>query len=374
MLLSILACIEEVKDTGATDTADADTDTDTDSDTDTDTGTDTGTDTLPTMALVATVADDYSAGVLATVSLADWSVADSITTSPTDVGLDYDDGAVYLMGRWGSDYVRKYAPGSWDEPTWEVSTGTKSNPYVARECDGKLFVTLYGRKNLGVYDPATGVVAGTVDLSAYDDGDGYPEASSMVESDGKLYIALNQLDQDNRWAADGGKIVEVDCASMTVTQDWSAEPNPSIGEWPGVGMVVTTGVYDVAGDGAVYSFSPGNGLSAALWTETAEVGDLAGAAMVDATHGIVLTTDADSVTTARCYDSGTTAAVMQTNSYISGVVPVGDGTTVWVLGRYNYANPDSSGGIAVIDAQVCADLTASGWLTLGFSPSAVAFY
>ncbi len=370
MLLSLLACIEEVKETGLVDTADADTDTDTDTDTDAD----ADTDTLPTMALVATVADDYSAGVLATVSLADWTTTDSITTSPTDIGLDYDDGAIYLMGRWGSDYVRKYAPGSWDEPTWEVSTGSKSNPYVARECGGKLFVTLYGRKNLGVYDPATGVAAGTVDISAYDDGDGYPEASSMVESDGKLYVALNQLDQDNRWVANGGKIIEVDCASMSVTQDWAAEPNPSIHTWPGMGMVVTTGVYDTPADGAVYGFSPDTGLSAALWTETAELGDLAGAAMVDATHGLLLTTDADSVTTAWCYADGGTTQLMQTNSYISGVVPVGDGATVWVLGRYNYANPDSTGGIAVIDALSCADHTASGWHTLGFSPSAVAFY
>ncbi|MBM4391284.1 MAG: hypothetical protein FJ090_09190 [Deltaproteobacteria bacterium] len=255
-----------------------------------------------------------------------------------------------------------------------MSTGTKSNPYEARECEGKLFVTLYGRKNIGVYDPSTGVAAGTVDISAYDDGDGYPEASSMVEADGKLYVALNQLDQDNRWVANGGKIIEVDCATMSVTQGWAAEPNPSIRQWPGVGMLVTTGVYDVEGDGALYSFTPGAGLSAALWSESAEVGDLAGAAMVDATHGVLLTTSADNVTTAHCYDNGTVASVMQTTSYVSSVSAVGDGATVWVLGRYNYANPDSSGGIAVIDAQACADLTASGWHTLGFSPSAVAFY
>ncbi|RME25168.1 MAG: hypothetical protein D6798_09550, partial [Deltaproteobacteria bacterium] len=222
------------------------------------------TDGTQTTAVVATLAQDYSTGSLAEISIADWTVTDEITTTSGDPHVSVDDGYVFQINSYGYDTVRVYTPGDYSAPVMELSVGTSgpgpnpsTNPYDAHICDGKLFVSLYGRDYLPWYDPSSGLLGGTVDLSAYADGDNSgPEANQMVERDGKLYVGLNRLDRNSGWTTVGGKVIEIDCETGTITNDWDVAGNTQVFDWEGHSEVLAGGSAYGDQGGGLYVIDP----------------------------------------------------------------------------------------------------------------------
>ena len=224
--------------------SDADTDTDADSDTDADTDTDTDTDVQgQTMAIMTTT--DFSVGALVTADL-DTHELTELTDIPSDATVVAEDGVIYVLARYGYDWVRIYDPSDLSEPTIEFSVGENNNPYDVESCGDNLFVALYGADYVGVYDPATGTLSGTVSLEDFLDGDGVgPEASSLVEAGGKLYVGMNRLDRSGEWwVGAGGKVAEVDCTTFEVTNSWDAGGNTQIFDHDGETVLATHEAFD----------------------------------------------------------------------------------------------------------------------------------
>lgn len=388
MLISLLlACPPEIpEDTSTSGDTSADTgdtadtaDTAETGDTDTDSGY-----TAPdySTAVVTTVSDDYASGVLATIDIDTWTITDSVATAPTDNSVVAEDGMVYVLGRYGYDYIRVYEPGSWSEPVAEFSLGDYANPQDVAMCGGKLYVSSYGTSTLTTYDPSTWLLNGAVDLGAYADADGIPEIAGMVELGDTLYVELQQLDQSSYpWLAAGGMVAAVDCATATVTQTWNGLINVTLREWPGHdALIARTGVYyrpnyTLDLDGGVMVLDPATGLSNAYVSEATLGENITDLVMVDDVHGLMLTGDADDISTAWCWNIETNAMteLFSTGSYLQGL-GADDKGNAWIVARTYYKDPSSQGGIITVDAKACVAGSETWHQDLTYAPYAVAFY
>jgi hypothetical protein len=328
-LIALLGCPPSTDVQDTSDTSDTEADADTDADTDTDT--DADSDAPHSVAIFAT--SDYSTGALAELNLTDGTLVDTRADIASDAAVSVSGGTVYGLGRSGANYVRAYTPGEYGSPTLEFGVGEGANPQSAKVCAGSLFVSLYALPHLAIYNTETGVLEGTVDLSAYADADGSPEAAGMVQHGDTLFVALNNLDTAGSWGPAGdGHIVQVDCATASVTDGWAIGANVSISDWPGRDntLVARTGVwgeYDDEGvyhslfDGEVLVLDTAAGtLSDAKYTETDA--NLWWFGMGPGDTGVAFTSNADWSYSAWCVDASADewqfSELINTYNFLSG--------------------------------------------------------
>ncbi len=355
MILYALACAPELPEDSAVDTAGGD-------------------DSSVATAVVTTTSADYASGVLATVDIATMAITDRIVTAPSDSQVLREDGLIYVLGRSGADLVRVYEPGSWAEPIQEFSTGDASNPQDVKECGGSVYVALYGSTEVKKYDPDTWLLRGVVDLSSLADSDGIPEVANMIERDGVLYVSLQQLDQDNSWVANGGLVASIDCATGTLLQSWIAAPNPTLHDVPGSPkLMVRTGLY-YQNDGALGWFDLTTGTEEPRLTEAAIGEEITDLAMVDATHGVILTHAENHDFTAWCWNPDDNALIelFSTPSSVHGVKAVGN--DVWIVARAGWTQFMSPTGLIVVDAVACVPGSERWTTDFEFPPNALDFY
>lgn len=326
-----------------------------------------------TTAVITTVASDYTTGAFATVDLADWTVSDELFVTSGDPAVSVSEGMVFQLNRYGYDAVRRYEPGSWTAPVWEVALEDLSNPYVARVCDGALFVALYDKGEVGVFDLDSGVSLGAVDLSAFFDADASgPEPSTLVEYGGKLYAGLERLDRDGGWVDAGGVVVEIDCAQRAVTESWAVGGNTAVHPWPGGdGLLVRARAF---GDdaGGLYALDPDAGSVELL----VDMGDqqLSGvAAWGDAAVATSLSADY-SGSSLHCLDLSERVATRseQTDAYHTDVA-VNDWGQAWVATGASWMDPEAATGLWVYDIASCGALSDAP-IQLSLHPWSVAFY
>lgn len=334
-------------------------------------------------AVVATVSSDYATGALATVSLDDWSVSDNLATLSGDPALSVSEGKVLALSRGSEDAVRIYAPGAWTEPLVEFSVGDGANPHDAEICGDALWVSLYGESFLGVYDPDNGNLLASLDLAAYDDGDGIPEASSMVVRGDTLYVALEQLDETTTyWSAKGGTVIAIDCMRRSISGSWEVSPVPTLFADPDdeQGLLVRTGAYfDAEGefswDGGLWSLDPAEGTVSAIAPAESENNlNYTGIAAAEGGRAIVVATDASWLYSVYCLDrsSGSLTLIETLDSYISSVQVNARGEA-WLATRASWAAPDAAAGVLVYDVASCTRLTDAP-IALSLEPYAIAFY
>ncbi|RME28676.1 MAG: hypothetical protein D6806_02515, partial [Deltaproteobacteria bacterium] len=101
--------------------------------------------------------------------------------------------SVFLVSRLGADAIEVLVPAMLNVLS-EYSLGPGSNPQDVAVSGGKLFVPLLARSELAVLEGSTGQRLEGVDLSAYADDDGIPEAAWAIAHRGKVYVALQLLD------------------------------------------------------------------------------------------------------------------------------------------------------------------------------------
>ncbi|TNE87603.1 MAG: hypothetical protein EP330_18070 [Deltaproteobacteria bacterium] len=322
---------------------------------------------------MTTVADDYSTGSFATVSLDDWTVSDELFVTSGDPTLAASGDAVYQINRYGYDTIRKFAPGSWTEPVWEKELADNSNPHAAVECGGSLFISLYETSSLAVHDPATGNLQGTVDLSAYDDGDGVgPEPSSLAVLGDKLYVGLQRLDRnDDFWSSVGGRVVEVDCATRTATQSWNAGGSTKVAPWGDDKLLVLASAFDTD-PGGIYSLEPsGAGLTHLLTIEGEGLGSIAAAG----DKAVVTSTASDySHFGLHCVDlSVPEVSSSETGVKLFGGAKANDRGEAWVTLGPSWLDSTAPTGLVVYDIATCSEQTETPIAT-SLAPNAVSFY
>lgn len=336
--LYLLAC-EPTADDAGDDTA---TDTDTDSNADSYT------------LVVATVASDYTAGQLATVSGPSGVVTDAILPTTSDPTIESDGDKVFLIDRSAENTVRMYASphgngGNWSAPLVEFSTGDGTNPQDVAICGDTLVVSMLAEDHLGLWNAETGLARGTIDLSAWSDLDGSPEADAIVKgADGDLYVTLNQLDTSvTPWmSGDGtGTVLRIACDTLEVAEEWTTGPNPALMAHPvePTKLLLRTGLYfdadyNLALDGALYTLDPAAGTISEPHLTEAALGYNIGAIAGGTDGKAILVGDDGYSWNVYCLDlsTWTATATPAVDSFIGDVVTAPDGT-VWVGYRAGYA-------------------------------------
>ncbi len=335
-------------------------------------GSSDGGSSAATTAVIATVADDYSVGALATATLSDWTVDDEILDISGDPAVVYSGGYIFQINRHTYDNVRVYEPGVWTEPVSEFAVVDLANPHDVEVCQGLAFITQFGANTMSVYDHESGLLAGTVDLSAYDDGDGTPEASTMVQADnGKLYVGLQQLDRNNSWDNVGGHVVEVDCSTMAVSRAWDTGSSTSVYPYQADGSRV---LVDVEDDGLYLLDTASGELGERLFdSRDADMGIVGIATHGD--HAVLAVADGDYNYDVGCLDmtTWTYTAAEQTSNYLPSVSG-NDRGEAWISARQHWSNPEGPKGTIVYDIETCTSRTTQGPLSTMLAPFNIAFY
>ena len=165
-------------------------------------------------AVVSTVAADYSSAAHSVIAAGPLGGPravqnDLLPTATSDITVAAYQNFFYRIERFQADNVTKFDISAPDTPIWQYSTNDagdtgSSNPYdllfVSAE---KAYLLRYGTTRAWIVNPsaadASGFKIGELDLGAYADDDGIPEMSGGTVADGKVFIALQRLDQDNGW-------------------------------------------------------------------------------------------------------------------------------------------------------------------------------
>lgn len=174
-------------------------------------------------AIINTVASDYSDSDLEIVDIENKLFSGELEATAAGLGNGLSDYSVtargqyfYRIGRYGIDTITKY---SIENPTTAIYTySTKddasdptSNPYkLVFASDTKAYLIRYNSSKVWIVNPSAATEVefktGEIDLSAYDDGDGSPEASDGVIVDSKLFITMQRqaswtVIDGNAWVA-----------------------------------------------------------------------------------------------------------------------------------------------------------------------------
>ena len=333
-----------------------------------------------TRALIGTT--DFTVGALAEVALDTLEVTDEITATTGDSVVRVDGGYVIVINRFQHDSVRLYDPDDLLTPRTEFSAGAGSNPQEALLCAGRLFVTRLELDSIGVYDPESGLPVGDVDLTAWADDDGIPEAATMARVDDSLYVGLQRLDRDDAWlpAADGGRVVEVDCDTMEVARGWTTAPNVVVREHPrrSGALLLSDGPYWtadnlVATEGGVRELDLAEDeVGDYLLTEESLGGHIVGLVASASGYGLLVTAE-DEGHRILCLDmeDWTTTELAFTSGWIPEV-GVSDQGLAFVPIR-GWIDPQLQGGVVVYDLQDCSNVTGDDWLRFSLDPFSVAF-
>lgn len=100
------------------------------------------------------------------------------------------------------------------------------NPYdVVEISPTKSYLLLYNSPNVWVFNPQTGAMSGTIDLSAFAGTDGIPEATAIHVYLGRAWVALQQLDRMAGYAPPArSTVVAIDTATDTLADLDAAMP------------------------------------------------------------------------------------------------------------------------------------------------------
>lgn len=162
-------------------------------------------------AIVLTSAFDFSSGSFSVIDKSNYSVSNNFNPTISDLALSVYGDYFYIIERFQSDNIKKFYKDNPSSFEWNFSTMddddnlsgeniSSSNPYkMVCETDSKCYLLRYGSKRVWVVNPeATSqedFKIGEINLSAYDDGDGFPEICSAVIADDKLFIAMQRLNR-----------------------------------------------------------------------------------------------------------------------------------------------------------------------------------
>lgn len=239
-------------------------------------------------ALVITT--DYQTGAYSAVGLEDHTVTKNIAVIHSDAVCRYDPQTrrPYIVSRQGADAVELVDPESL-AITDEYSVGAGTNPQdIAPVSGSRAYVPRYGDKDLLVVNPVSGDEIEKIDLSAYADGDGVPEAGWAVAHQGKVYLTLQRL--DNFMPTDYSSLLVIDGDSGAIEKEAklsAASPYGKLRYNSFIDRMVLTEVGAFGAlDGGVEYFDPtDDSLSGLVVTEETLGGDLSDAVILSDTKG-----------------------------------------------------------------------------------------
>jgi len=160
--------------------------------------------TSRSVAVVAARAPDYSSGAISLVdTAAPFAARNNLAPTLSDIVVRSGGDHYFVIERFQADRVKRYAAANPDTPVYSYSTmdagdSQSSNPYDLLIASAtKAYLLRYGSGKLWIVNPSAATEAafkiGEIDLSAYD-VDGVPEMGAGLIKNGRLYIALQRLE------------------------------------------------------------------------------------------------------------------------------------------------------------------------------------
>ena len=327
-------------------------------------------------AQLAIATTDYQTGALALWDNGTKVLSDSVLLTSSDNAVASASRKLFVLGRSSENTVRMYGD-DLNIPEAEFSTGDASNPQDVALCGDRMVVALYETDYLGLYT-LSGQPSGQVDLSAWDDGDGGPEADDLYLSpEGYLYVSLNSLNASYR-ADTTGRLLKVDCTSGEVVGDWEVSPNASI--YPDVrhpgSFLIGGGNYFAEGsaqmelDGWVQSFQTATDtLSEPLLTEEEYGANLGFVSMEDDGSHVVISDDGYQWDLSCVATDGTRTRALGGNLYVSDATFGPDGL-LWLAVRPGFGSGSTTEGVIAVDPATCH---AASPLVTALPPSSLAW-
>ncbi len=328
-------------------------------------------------AVVAT--SDFSSGGLSSLDLATHTATNDVLSIHADARVRVRDDQVYVINRLGQDNIIVLEASDLATPLLQFSTGNGTNPYdIAFASDTKAYVSRYASTHLLIVDPTSGDSLGTVDLSAFADTDGLPEASELALYDNHLFIACQRIDRDNGFAPTDASIIAVvdtDTDTLIDTQGIvMAGKNPFGAEQRGDKWILSNvNTFGDLADGGIEVIDLANReTEGILLDESAIGGNLGTLAMVSDSEGYLIVTDASFSNSVVRFDLITKTVSASLGDHSGGFTPglavLGD--RLYVLDQGSFTDP-ASGGIKVYDTQ--ANTLVAGPITAGLPPNSIAF-
>jgi len=264
-----------------------------------------------TRAFVVTT--DFQTGGMSAIDLTSRAVSVDVASVHKDARARWHDGRIYVLNRFGADNVQILNPSAGFTTVRQFSVGNGANPSdIVVTSPTKAYVTVYERAELQRWNPATGASLGSIDLSAFADADGIPEADHMARFGRWLFVALQRLDRNNGFIPTDSSLVVV----IDTENDMIVDVNPGL---PGTQAIVlartnpvTTFAWDPIGrqfhigcvgaygalDGGIVRIDPETFTDAGVAiTEAALQGDVSDVEWHTATHGYAIVSDSDFNTT-----------------------------------------------------------------------------
>jgi len=333
-----------------------------------------GTSPVQTEALVATIADDYSLGAVATISLAHLSIDDTLSPTSGDAVIRATDSHAVLLNRLNTDTVQVFSE-TLREPDTEIALPDLSNPQDAVFCDDKLWVSLHNSDTMPIFDIENSLMVGSVNLEEWAGTDGHAEASTMVRQESSVFLAVQEIRQDDAWVSDGGTILQIDCQSTAVIGQFEIGPSPVLKTGTEENLLgYKTGIYGDL-DGEVGLFDVDGGETHPLVRESSlgiDIHDFA----FSQNHLVYSVASEDWDFQLHCQNltTGEIQSSPVTSSYLSDL-SMDDQGRLWVSKRTGWSSgaPEPS-GLDVIDPSTCQSFLTGGTpLQLTLPPFNVAF-
>lgn len=198
-----------------------------------------------------TVPTDYAAVIQTSITGAsDIEVVDleatnwvAVSGNAPSAQTDYDvasyENYFYQIGRSGIDTLTKWDTKNPGVVEWQYSTkasgAASANPHrlVFKDVSSG-YVIRYGSNtswvvNLNAKDDSE-FKTGELDLSAYDDGDGTPEATNGVVVGDRLYVLMQRIDRNNGWSPTNTSFIAV--FDTSTNQEIDLDIDASLGGIP----------------------------------------------------------------------------------------------------------------------------------------------
>ena len=164
-------------------------------------------------AVISTVSSGFDASEIAIVDMSyeDYQVDGTVYPgAESDISIASNGADFYRLGRLNIDVLTKYSTDSgntaqaWEYSTLEDGESTSNPQSLAFASDTKAYLTRLGSSTVWIVNPeATSedeFKIGELDLSAYADDDGLPEAAGAIVIGDRLFLILQRLDRDNFFA------------------------------------------------------------------------------------------------------------------------------------------------------------------------------
>jgi hypothetical protein len=314
---------------------------------------------------------DFTTGSYSAVNTSTRSSTSSIGSVFSDAVARASGGLVYVINRLGADNVQALDPASGYSTVLQFSTGSGMNPQdIAFASASKAYISLLGSTDVLIVDPSTGQQTGAINLSAYADADGLPEASQLAVKGDKLFIAAQNI---YNWAPSGtSRVIVADANTGAIMADVALPYQNQTGSFvelpSGKLAIACAGNYGV-NDGGLAIIDPAAlTASAGGITEEALGGDLISVVMDTETTGFAVVSDSSFNTILKKFNTATGAVsdVYSTQGYkLFGMAL--NGGELWVSDRTD-ANP----GVRIFDSSTGAQLTSTP-ISVGLPPVSILF-